>query len=162
MSNLPEVVSNSSPLIHLAKIQKLKLLRDLFGEIMVPEAVMQESTRPAFEDAASIQQVDWITTKPIQDERVKEAFLLHVDEGEAEAITLAIEEQADVLLLDDYDARMIARKYDLTVTGVVGVLLRAKYTGKIDAVKPVLARLRESGFWVSDDLYARILQETGE
>jgi len=93
---------------------------------------------------------------------LKKALSIYLDDGEAEAITLAIEEKADLILLDDYDAREVARKYGLHITGVIGILLKAKYIEKIRRVKPYLEKLKKTGFWINDDLFLKILREIKE
>jgi Predicted nucleic acid-binding protein, contains PIN domain len=93
---LPKVVSNSSPLIHLARIGQLNLLKHFFNEIIVPEAVHKECVIEGKdrEDAKKIEKVDWIKVAKIRDENLKKALMMVLDEGEAEAITLALEESA--------------------------------------------------------------------
>ncbi|HEC88601.1 MAG TPA: DUF3368 domain-containing protein [Thermoplasmata archaeon] len=157
-----KVVSNSSPLIHLAKIKKLDLLKDIFGRIFIPKAVYDESVVEGFKEANEIKKSEWIIVKEIKNEDLKKALSIYLDDGEAEAITLAIEEKADLILLDDYDAREVARKYGLNITGVIGILLKAKYMEKIRRVKPYLEKLREAGFWINDDLFLKILREIKE
>lgn len=82
-----------------------------------------------------------------------------LDLGETAAICHAIEENADLVLVDERDGRRVARRHDLTVTGVVGILLRGAEAGEAE-LKHELDALRESGFWISDDLYEQILSET--
>ena len=79
-----------------------------------------------------------------------------------EAIVLALEESADLILLDDYEARRVARSFGLKVTGTIGILIRAKHEGKIESLKDEIERLMKTGFWVSRELYERILKESGE
>lgn len=85
-----------------------------------------------------------------------------LDESGAEAIVLALEGSANLILLDDYEAEEVARNYGLNITGIVGILIRAKYEEKIASLKDVLEKLKETGFWLSDDLYTKILREGGE
>ncbi|MBA7550535.1 hypothetical protein ES705_43052 [subsurface metagenome] len=160
---MPKVVSNSSPLIHLAKIGQLNLLKYFFNEIIVPEAVRKECVIEGMgrEDAKKIEKVDWIKVAKIGDENLKKALMMVLDEGEAEAITLALEESADLILLDESEAREVARNYGLNITGVIGVLIRAKDEGKIASLGETLEKLKETGFWITDDLYTRILREGG-
>lgn len=157
-----KVVSNSSPLIHLAKIKKLDLLKEIFGKIFIPKAVYDECVVASFKEANEIKKSEWIIVKKIKNEDLKKALSIYLDDGEAEAITLAIEEKADLILLDDYDAREVARKYGLHITGVIGILLKAKYMKKIRRVKPYLEKLRGTGFWINDDLFLKILKEIKE
>jgi len=157
------VVSNSSPLIHLAKISHLDLLKYFFDEIIAPEAVYNECVIEGKdkEDAKKIEKTDWIKVVPIKDKNLKRALIMILDEGEAEAIVLALEESADLILLDDYEAREVARNYGLNITGIVGILIRAKYKGKIASLKDTLEKLKETGFWLSEDLYTQVLREGG-
>jgi len=159
---LLKVVSNSSPLIHLAKIKKLDLLKEIFGKIFIPKAVYDECVVESFKEANEIKKSEWIIVKKIKNEDLKKALSIYLDDGEAEAITLAIEEKADLILLDDYDAREVARKYGFNITGVIDILLKAKYMKKIRRVKPYLEKLRETGFWINDDLFLKILKEIKE
>jgi len=158
---LLKVVSNSSPLIHLAKIEHLDLLKYFFNEIIVPEAVYNECVTEGKdkEDAKKIEKSEWIRIMTIRDKNLKRALTMVLDEGEAEAITLALEKSADLILLDDYEAREVARIYGLNITGIVGILIKAKNKGKILSLKDVLEKLKETGFWLSEDLYTKIIRE---
>ena len=116
------------------------------------------SRRRGRKDAESIEKAEWIKTKPIKEEHLhlKRAFLKDVDEGESEAIVLAIRESADLILLDEYDARELARNHSLKVTGAIGILLKAKEIGKIQNPVDHLDNLRESGFWINNNLYEKV------
>jgi len=114
------------------------------------------------EDAKLIENAVWIRVERIRDERLKRSLMIELDEGESEAIVLAIEKGAGILLMDDYDGREIARALGLKTTGTIGILLRAKFEGKIESIKDELDKLKETGFWLSGELYERILKETGE
>lgn len=141
---MQKVVSNSSPIIHLAKIGKLSLLREYFNTIMVPESVFKECVAE------------------VQDKKLVKLLQSSLDDGESEAIALSLESGADLILLDDSDAREKARIYGLTVTGTLGVLLRAKKDRMISSLKENIIKLRESGFWVSDFVEERLLEASGE
>ena len=154
------VVSNSSPLIHLSKIGLLHILHEIFDDIIIPEAVYQECVVQGDhrDDAKMIDDAPWIRVKQIKNEytHLKKAFLKDIDQGESEAIVLALQESADLILLDEYDARELARNHDLRITGVIGVLMKAKKIGKIDDLRKHLDALRSSGFWINDILYEKI------
>jgi len=160
---LQTVISNSSPLIHLSKINQLHILEELFEEIIVPEAVYDECVVEGGDrrDAKHIENADWIDVKSIKKENVhlKRAFLKDIDEGESEAIVLALQESAELILLDEYDARELARSYDLKITGVIGLLLKAKKEKKIKDVSKHLNKLKSTGFWIDDELYNKILKK---
>lgn len=161
---MPKVVCNSSPLIHLAKIGKLELLKDYFTEISIPEAVYRECVIDGKdrEDAKRIENAAWIRVVDIKNIDLKKALNTVLDEGESEAIVLALQESADLILLDDYEARELARTYGLKITGTIGLLIKAKYEGDISSIDEMLKKLRRTGFWLSDDLYTKILRDEGE
>lgn len=126
------VVSNSSPIIHLAKIGHLDLLHHQFGEIVIPQAVYAEcvidgKARP---EVAAIKQATWIRVAPVVNKDLIRLLSADIDRGEAEAIALALEHPAALILLDDAEAREKARLYGLKITGILGILLSAKRTGK--------------------------------
>ncbi len=158
------MVSNSTPLIHLAKIGRLELLREFFGEVLIPKAVYRECVLEGkgSRDAELIENTYWIKVVGINDETLKRSLMLELDEGESEAIVLAIESKAGLILMDDYDGREVAKALGLKVTGTIGVLLRAKFQGRIQSIKEELEKLKETGFWLSEGLYKRILEEAGE
>lgn len=157
-------MSDSTPLIHLAKIDRLELLREFFGEIIIPEAVYRECVLEGgnSEDALAIKNAKWIKVEKISDEKLKRALMFELDEGESEAIVLAIERNAELILIDDYDGREVARALGLKVVGTIGILLKAKLLGKIKSLREELERLKATGFWLSEEFYERILKETGE
>ena len=159
-----KVVCNSSPLIHLARIGELELLRDLFEEVLVPEAVYRECVIEGRErdDARKIQRASWIRIAGIKNIELKKALNTSLDEGESEAIVLALQEKADLILLDDYEAREFARIYNLKITGIIGILLKAKYMGRISSLSEILENLKDTGFWLNEDLRSQILRDAGE
>lgn len=161
---MPKVISNSSPLIHLSRIGELTLLRYFFDDILVPEAVYRECVIEGKEreGAKRIEKAKWIKVTKIKNTDLKKALMMELDEGEAEVIILALEKSADLILLDEYEARKVARNYTLNITGTIGILLNAKRKGKIKTLKDVLEKLKETGFWLSNDLYTKILKKVGE
>lgn len=94
---------------------------------------------------------------------LRDALIIDLDPSEAEAIALALEQKADLLLLDEIAGRTIAESYQLAFTSSIGCLIEAKRIGIIPAVKPLLDAMRqEARFWLNPRLYARILMEQGE
>jgi uncharacterized protein len=84
-------------------------------------------------------------------------------EGESETIALAVEKDSEVVFLDESEARGIARVYGLNITGVIGILIRAKREGMIPSLREELDKLRdEAGFWIGDDVYRNALCSSGE
>ena len=151
------VVSNSSPLISLGAIGRLELLHDLFGEISIPLAVLQEVR------SVDISPETWIVSRDVGSPPLSQVLESELDRGEAEAIALAIELRADLLLMDERRGRRLASRLGLKVLGVLGILVDAKRIGLIEKIEPVLVELREkAGFRISTALYERALQEAGE
>jgi predicted nucleic acid-binding protein len=122
---MPTIVSNSTPLIHFARIGQLDLLRDFFGKVMIPPAVYDECVvqGKAYRDAQLIAQAEWLETKAVNDRNLVILLNAELDRGESEAIALALQQQTDLLLLDDAEGRGKARRiYGLKYTGTVGLL----------------------------------------
>jgi len=159
-----KVVSNSSPIIHLAKIGKLDLLKHYFHTITVPESVIRESVAEGEhrQEIEVIKDANWIKVLEVKDKKLVKLLRTYLDDGESEAIALSLEISADLILLDDSDAREKARLYGLTITGTLGILLRAKKDRKITSLKENLLKLRETGFWIGDSLDENLLEVSGE
>jgi predicted nucleic acid-binding protein len=157
------VISNSSPIIHLAKIGRLNLLERLYSRILIPEKVYLECTDTVqyHTEVELITQSAWIKRYLIEDDRLFNLFFAEIDAGEAESLVLALEQKADLLLLDDQEARSMARKLGLPVTGTLGVLLKAKNEGMINSFAEDLQKLQRSGFWLSQDLVNTLLSSSG-
>jgi len=159
------VVSNASPLINLARIGKLDLLHDLYGELTIPEAVWREvvvegAGQPG---ADEVKGATWIKRHAVANRQLVHALQQELDAGEAEAIVLASEMPAELLLMDERLGRETARHLGLRYTGLIGVLVEARRKGLISAVKPHLDALRDAaGFRVSDVLCTRVRQDEGE
>lgn len=143
----------------------LELLKHLYQQVLIPEAVYQELTENDIErpGAVEVQTLEWIIAHPVQNEIVVRALQGEVDRGEAAAIALAVERQADMVLIDERRARAVATRLGLNVVGVLGVLVEAKHKALISQLKPILDDLiTRAGFWVSAQLYERVLQAVGE
>jgi uncharacterized protein len=158
-------VSNTSPIISLAAIGQINLLQQIYNQIIIPPAVYNEIANAGKTDAsaAAVQTLSWIKTQQLIDYTPIASFPKSLHNGESEAIALAIELQADLLLIDEQLGRKVARRFGLTSIGVLGTLIRAKRAGFIASVKFLMDDLiAQVGFRVSDDLYAEILQAVGE
>lgn len=161
---MPDVISNSSPIIHLAKIGKLHLLQEFYGQLIIPQAVHEECVLEGRhrEEIAVIKNADWFLRATVKNTSLVRLLLSQLDCGEAEVIALALERPTDLLLLDDADAREKAKIYHLSFTGTLGILLRAKQEGKIGSFRDILEHLRETGFWVTDSVKKKFLAAAGE
>jgi uncharacterized protein len=159
------VVCNTSPIINLAMIGQLEVLQKLYGKVIIPEAVRQEITvRGAGEPGATeVEESDWIEACEVENRSLVASLQLELDAGEAEAIALAVELEADLLLLDERKGRVIASRLGLKFVGLLAVLIEAKQKGVIAAIKPVVdALIEKAGFWIDQELYKRVLQAAGE
>lgn len=156
------VVSNASPLINLARIGRLDLLCQLFDALIVPEAVWREVVIEGTGQAGAeeIAKAKWITTVRVDNTSLVTALRQELDAGEAEAIALALEQKADLLLMDERLGRETAHHLGLRYIGLIGSLVEARSRGIIASVIPLLDALRDqAGFRVSTALYARIVAE---
>lgn len=164
------VISDASPLICLAAIRQFNLLRLLYGEVLIPEAVWQEITRaPTFAAAASLQvatearSVGWLQVATAGNRPLVMQLETVLDPGEAEAIALAVECAPSLLLIDERDGRQMARTLGVPLTGTLGVLLRAKALGHTPAIKPLLTELvAQHHFRLHPSLVHQVLTEAGE
>ena len=127
------VVSDASPLISLAVTGHLELLKNLYGQVLIPEAVYQELTDsdPGLPGTIEVQTLEWIVSHPVTNVIVVRALQGELDHGEAEAIALAVEVQAELVLIDERRARAVATRLGLNVVGVLGVLVEAKHKALI-------------------------------
>ncbi len=159
------VVSNTSPIINLAAIGRLELLQQLYGTIAIPQAVYNEiAVRGSGQPGASeIQTSPWFERHHVRDAALVQRLKQHLDAGESEAIALAVEMQADQLLLDERRGRTIAKQQGVSVMGLLGVLLIAKRQGLLETIRPVLYDLRTvAGFWIDPELFTQVLESAGE
>jgi len=160
-------VSDTSPILGLAVIGHLGLLEEQFGEIFIPQTVLAEFKIDSnFKDASDIRQAlseGWLKVKEIQNKPLAQSLSLDLHQGEAEAITLAIDLGINLLVMDEKIGRERAKDLGLKTVGVLGVLLNAKKHGRIKSLKDAMTALRdEIGFFISDDLYRQILTQAGE
>ena len=160
-------VSNTSPIFNLACIGRLDLLRTLFQEVRIPSGVETELLqvpddliRGRVEQARN---AGWLIVRPTTEADLVKLLTVDLHQGEAEAIALALETKADWLLIDEKEGREMARRLGLPITGVLGVLLRAKGMGHIAEIKPDLLALRSKAhFFIAPELEAELLESAGE
>jgi predicted nucleic acid-binding protein len=150
------VVSNSSPLIALAGIQRLDLLPAIFESILIPPAVAREigPSIPVLPPWLRIQAPNVLPSASLLRRRL--------GAGEREALALAIELAADWIILDDLPARRSAEAGGLNVIGTLGTLLAARRAGLLKSIRPELDALVRTSFFLSPQLYDQLLQAAGE
>ncbi|MBH8552874.1 DUF3368 domain-containing protein [Nostocaceae cyanobacterium CENA357] len=156
------VVSNTSPILNLAIVDQLDLLHQQFREILIPNAVLDElktdEERPGSQAIREAIASGWIHIQKVNNEPLAQLLRQTLDRGEAEAIALAIELNADWTLLDEREGRKVAKSLGLKVTGILGVLLRAKQADEIESLQPVIDDLiNKAGFRIAPELLAQIL-----
>ncbi|MBD2778786.1 DUF3368 domain-containing protein [Iningainema tapete] len=161
-----KAISNSSVLIALSRIGQLSLLNERFPQgVLLPEAVWHEvvmsgSGQPGAEEVAS---ATGFTVNKVANESLVSLLRIELDAGEAEAIALFNEEPVDAILLDEKNARRVARRLCLPILGTVGILIWAKQTGLIPSLKEQLDALQNQGkFRLSNLVYQESLNKVGE
>lgn len=152
------VVADASPLLNLALIERLDLVRDQFSAVVAPEQVWDElvAGEEGTESLRSLRQDGALEVVRFEEGPLFAEFRRDLDVGESAALAYAIRNDADLVLIDEREGRSAARRHDLDVTGAIGVLLRAHREGRVD-VRSELDALRAAGFWISDDLYEEVL-----
>jgi hypothetical protein len=156
------VVSDTSPLLNLALIERLDLLESQFSGLTIPNQVWEELARGenGLDALRALRDRGFLTVVDVERSDLFVEIFHELDLGETAALCHAIEHNADRILLDEMDGRRVARRHDLPVTGVVGILLRGADAGNVE-LETELDALREAGFWISDDLYSEILSRGG-
>ena len=161
------VVSNTSPIMNLAAVDLLDILRRQFVEVIVPEAVIEElrldSGYPGTDKIRIAMSEGWLRQEVVENKQVALALRRELDNGEAEAIALALQLGTETILMDEREGRSVAKSMGLSPIGIIGVLIRAKQKGEILSVKEALNKLRnEAGFYITNALMKDILSELGE
>jgi predicted nucleic acid-binding protein len=161
------VISDTSAITNLAAIQHLHLLPQLYSQVTVPEAVYRElaDIDPPVPGTLEAQSAAWLQVRPVTDLSVVQRLQneARLDPGESEAIALALELNADLLLIDERRGRAEADRLGLKITGLLGILVEAKRRNLIAAVKPLMdAMIATSEFRVSTALYNQILEMVDE
>lgn len=159
-----KVIVNTTPLIALCHVGQLTVLQKLYGEIMIPKAVYQELS--AKEDSICRKQVDssldWIHVESIENEMAKAMYKTQLHEGEVEVMILAKEKCADVVIIDDANAKKHAKYLGLPVTGTLGVLVKAKKQGHIKELKPIIQEMVDKHIYISEGLIKLCLEQVDE
>ena len=142
------------------------LIREVYGRITIPEAVANEVAKvgTVYPQAGSIPSQAWITICPVNNWRkVQQLQGKKLDRGEAEAIALALELDAELLIIDEQLGRKIALNEGLNITGLLGVLLEAKSKNLIFKIKPLMDDLMDQAkFRIASSLYLEVLRLAGE
>ena len=150
------VVADTSPLIALHQLGRLSLLQRILGEIYIPPAVARELS-PGVPDLPS-----WIVVRGLAQPIASEILRASLGAGESEAMSLALEVKAELLIVDDRPARRLALNLGISVAGTAGILLRAKQLGFVPEVRPLLDEIIRRGFRLSPAIREKALDDAGE
>ena len=160
------IVADAGPLIALARIGQLGLLQRLYGEVLIPSAVLDElalgSGRPGATALDAAIKSGWLTERRATPKSTLPKLTSLLGRGEAEAIVLAMQKHPRFLLIDDAKGREAARQQDIPIVGVAGVLVVAKTVGEVDGVKPILDDLANIGYRMSARLVSKIQSMANE
>lgn len=150
------MVSNTSPIIGLAKIGRISLLKSIAEEVLIPPLVYRELLGKIGSESDQIDRAlnDFIRIMDLMPlEIATENAVADLDEGEKQAVALAATMKENVLLLlDDRAGRQVAEKLNIPTTGLLGILLLAKEKGLVGNVVPLIEELRDNGYWLSDEV----------
>ncbi len=159
------VVSNTSPIINLAAVGELGLLEKLYHKVIIPHAVYHEIavTGAGQSGSLEVQTYSWLESYEVSNRALVTALRTELDPGEAEAIALALESKAELLLIDERRGREVATRFGLKFIGLLGVLVEGKNKSLLAEVRPILTALEvEAGFRMSRELKKRVLATVGE
>ena len=151
------IISNSTVIIAFSILEKLNILKELYGEIILAQEVYNELTNGLNKPGSEITELDWIKVKSVSNIVLIEYLSFNVHKGEAETIAIAEEINADLILLDDFWARRFAKFRGLKITGTIGILIKAGKNGLIQELKPLLDKLILNNFRISPELYKEAL-----
>ena len=157
------VVSDTTPLISLLKINRLELLERLFGDVMIPTAVFDELTvdKRFRTEADQIRQKSFIVVKPVNNQESASVLkrATGLDQGESEAIVLTDELEADLLLMDEAKGRTVSNQMGLKIMGTIGILMVA-YEEQVltaDEVRECVDGLQRAGRHIGQRHYQMLL-----
>ena len=157
------VVSDTSPLSYLRQIGRPNLLADLFGNIIIPPAVLAEWRCDTPVERELLQMFPWVKVVAPRNTVAVEQLEQELDRGEAEAIVVAEELHAELLVIDEKDGREVAERRGLTITGLLGVLLRSKRRSLLPLIRPDIERLlTQTNFHAEQALVNKVLHAAGE
>jgi predicted nucleic acid-binding protein len=147
------IISDTSCLILLDKIGELELLQTLFGRITITNEIADEFNKEL---------PNWFSIQAPKNRMYQVILEASLDKGEASAIALAVEEKDCLLIIDDSKGRKYAEKLHINITGTLGILINAKFSGHIASVKPLLEKIKKTDFRITSDLEIIILKKAKE
>jgi uncharacterized protein len=158
---LKPVILNNTPLVALHLLGQWSLLHQLYGKVLIPTAVEREFLAVARnERKQALHTAPWLHTTPTS----LHPLLKHtkLDEGESAVLSLALQQDARLVIIDEQRGRVVAKKLGLSFTGTLGVLLAGKRKGFIPVIAPLLHQLQAEGIYLDPKLVASVQQMAGE
>ena len=147
------IISDTSCFIVLSNIGELELLHKVYEKIVTTIDIATEYGEVLPE---------WVEIVAVEDHYRQQLLELQIDKGESSAIALALETPNSTVILDDYKARKIAEKLGITYTGTIGVIIKAKLKGIIPSIKPLLDKIKQTDFRLSEDIEIQAIKEAKE
>jgi predicted nucleic acid-binding protein len=147
------IIADTSCFIVLTNIGELHLLHAVYGQVFTTTEIASEFGEPL---------PDWVTVEAVHDKYRQKILELQIDKGEASAIALALEIPESTLIIDDYKARKLAQRLGVHFTGTLGVIIKAKLLGKISSIRPLLLKIRQTDFRVTEEVEQQALLQAGE
>ena len=147
------IISDTSSLIALTNIGELEILKSVYEEVVITPEIAEEY---------GLEAPDWIRIESANDEQKFKLLNLELDKGESSGIALALENESSLLIIDEKKGRGIAKKLGIKIIGILGVMIKAKETGLVDQIKPLIQKLEKVDFRISAKLKTQILEKVGE
>lgn len=147
------IISDTSCLIILSKVNELDLLRKVGEKVYITPTIYEEFGKIL---------PDWILVSSPRHIQYQQILEMDLDKGEASVIALSMDFDNPILILDDLKGRKIANRLKLRYSGTFGLILRAKQLGLIKSVKPILNKIKSTNFRFSEKLFEIIIEQAGE
>ena len=147
------VIADTSCLILLSKIGELELLQLLYDRVYITPEIERE-----FGEVLP----DWILIETVEDKEYQKFLETKLDVGEASAIALARSQVNSLIILDDLKARKIAKQLGIVCTGTLGIISKAKEEGHRDKIKPIIQKILQTNFRISQQIVNALLSRHGE
>jgi predicted nucleic acid-binding protein len=147
------IISDTSCFIVLTNIGELDILHKVYGSIVTTVDIAMEFGEPL---------PDWVIIEKVADKYRQQLLEMQIDKRESSAIALALETPDSTVILDDNRARKIAEQLGVNYTGTIGVIIKAKISGVVPSIKPILSKIKEPDFRLSADLERLALHAAGE
>lgn len=147
------IISDTSCLIILDKIDELELLMKMGRKVYVTPVILKEFGKSL---------PDWISVVSPENYHYQQILEMDLDEGEASAIALSLEMKNPILMIDELKGRKVAEKLNLRYSGTFGLILRAKQIGLINSIGPILEKIKSTNFRFDEKLFEKVLEQAGE